>query len=109
MIREAKEEIGVIPIKYEKMGVIEFLEYLKAEKVNLKFHLYIATQWRGIPRETEEMKPFWLLITNIPYQKMFVDDKYWLPLVLEGKKIKVFFEFDEKWNLENYKIENINV
>jgi len=38
---------------------------------------------------------------------MFPDDKYWLPLILEGKKIKAFFEFNENWELLSHKIEDL--
>ena len=39
---------------------------------------------------------------------MFPDDKHWLPLVLEGKKIKAYFEFDENWNLISKVIDDLN-
>lgn len=107
MLRETKEEINVIPTKYEKMGIVEFIEFVKGEKTNLKFHLYVATEWEGTPSESEEMKPVWFPLEKIPYDKMFPDDQYWLPLVLEGKKIKAFFDFDKNWNLLSYKIEDL--
>lgn len=31
------------------------------------------------------------------YEIMFPSDQHWLPYILEGKKIKAFFEFDEEW------------
>lgn len=108
MIRETQEEILITPTKYEKVGVMEFVEYYKQNKENVVFHLYIATQWDGEPQETEEMKPQWFNINNIPYDKMFEDDKYWLPLILEGKKLNAFFEFDEEWNLLDKKIKELN-
>lgn len=91
MIRETKEEILVTPIKYEKVGYIEFDEYYKNSKIRLAFHLYLIYEWEGEPTETDEMKPEWFNINNIPYDKMFPDDKYWLPLILEGKKDKSLF------------------
>lgn len=108
MIREAKEEINITPLIYEKMGEVNFLEYENGKKVKLKFHLFLATAWEGIPSETEEMKPYWFNIADIPYEKMFVDDKYWLPFVLKGKKINGFVQFDENWNLEKCDIQEIN-
>ena len=107
MIRECQEEVSVTPTKYEKVGFIDFLEYAKGEKENVLFHLYIATSWEGTPTESDEMVPHWFNIKNIPYDKMFPDDKYWMPLILEGKKIKAFFEFDENWNIINNTIEEV--
>ncbi len=99
MIRETQEEISVTPIKYEKVGLMEFDEYYKGNKENVVFHLYLVTEWNGEPTESDEMLPKWFDINEIPYENMFADDKYWLPLVLNGKKIKAYFEFDEEWNL----------
>ena len=91
MIRETQEEINVTPTKYEKIGIVEFDEYYKGKKQNLVFYLYFIHEWEGKPSESDEMKPKWFEIDNIPYDKMFPDDKYWLPLVLEGKKDKSIF------------------
>ena len=99
MIRETEEEIKVTPIKYEKVGEIEFDEFYKENKQRLVFHLYLVYEWSGNPTESEEMSPKWFDINNIPYDKMFPDDKYWLPLILQGKKVKAYFDFDENWNI----------
>lgn len=107
MLRETEEEIGVIPTKYEKVGVLDFIEFYKGEKANIVTHLYTASEWNGEPKESEEMIPHWVGVKEIPYDKMFVDDKYWLPLILEGKKIDVFFEFDEDWNVISKRIDEI--
>ncbi len=99
MLRETEEEIKVTPTKYEKVGVIEFDEYYKGKKQNVVFHLYIVNEWKGTPSESEEMKPEWFNINDIPYDRMFPDDSYWLPLVLKGKKVNAYFDFDEDFNI----------
>lgn len=107
MIRETQEEIAVTPIEYEKVGIIEFDEFYKGQKEKVMFHLYVASEWQGEPTESDEMKPEWFDIQSIPYDKMFPDDKYWLPLILEGRKIKACFDFDEEWNLLGKKIDDM--
>lgn len=107
MIRETKEEIGVTPITYEKVGIVSFDEFYKGEKVNLIFYLYFVTEWEGTPTESEEMKPNWFSLDSIPYNQMFPDDKYWLPLILEGRKINAYFDFDEDWNLLSKDIKDL--
>lgn len=102
MLREAYEEAGIKPINYISMGENEYSEFINGEPVKLKFYLYVADSWVGEPIETEEMKPYWFDIDKIPYDNMFVGDIYWLPLVLENKKIHGYFEFDENWNLINH-------
>lgn len=107
MIRETQEEINVTPTKYEKVGLIELDEYYKGKKENVVFNLYMIYEWDGEPSESDEIKPGWFDINEIPFSKMFTDDKYWLPLVLEGKKLKAYFEFDKNWNMLSKKIENL--
>ncbi len=107
MIRETQEEINVTPTQYEKVGVIEFDEFYKGNKEKVVFHLYTVTKWEGTPSESDEMDPKWFDIKEIPYDKMFPDDTYWLPLILDGKKIKGYFEFDEDWNIISKSIEEI--
>lgn len=109
MIRETEEEINVTPTKYEKVGEIEFDEYYKGNKQNLVFHLYLAYEWIGEPSESDEMSPKWFDIEEIPYDSMFPDDKYWLPLIIEGTKIRAYFEFDEEWNLLSKNIEDLYI
>lgn len=50
----------------------------------------------GNPTETEEMAPKWFDENNIPYSNMWADDRYWLPLLLQGKRFKGKFEFDDE-------------
>ena len=104
MIRETEEEISVIPIDYEKMGLIEFDEYYKGKKENVVFHLYMINEWKGIPKESDEVAPEWFNMDEIPYNKMLPDDIYWLPQVLKGKKVNGYFDFDENWNLISKKV-----
>jgi 8-oxo-dGTP pyrophosphatase MutT (NUDIX family) len=83
-IRETQEEIGVTPIDLKLVGTIKFYE-----KTDPTFghhaHIYLATKWQGQPAETEEMRPKWFNIKNIPYNDMWADDQYWLPMLLAGK------------------------
>lgn len=107
VIRETKEEIDVDLIEYEKVGLIDFIEIYKGEKENVVMHVYIASKWEGEPKESDEVKPVWVDISNMPYDQMMPDDKYWLPQVLEGKKINAKFEFDENWELINKLVEEL--
>ena len=108
MIRETEEEISVTPTEYEEVGIIEFDEFYKGGKIKLVMHVYTVTKWDGELAESDETKPEWFNIENIPYDRMFPDDTHWLPYVLDGKKIKAYFEFDENWNILNKKIEELN-
>jgi len=32
------------------------------------------------------MRPEWFKVSGIPYEQMWIDDKYWLPLLLDNKR-----------------------
>lgn len=108
MIRECQEEIGVTPSCYEAMGTNSFTEYIDGQRKRLMFHLYVASMWEGEPTETDEMAPGWFHVDSIPYEQMFEADRYWLPAVLQGKKVAGEFEFDINWMLTSWKVEMTN-
>lgn len=61
----------------------------------LEVHIFRADKFLGEPTESEEMKPRWFHINDIPFKDMWPDDKYWIPLLLSGKKFKGKFLFGE--------------
>ena len=95
MIRETQEEISVTPTTYEKVGDIRFDEYFKGEPTLMHVHVFTATEWQGTPKESEEMSPQWFSVQDIPYNDMWSDDEYWLPLVIAGKKVSADFKLDK--------------
>jgi ADP-ribose pyrophosphatase YjhB (NUDIX family) len=100
MIRESQEEIFVTPTNYRRVALIRFNELFdNNQKQKIIMHVYLADEWVGEPSESEEMCPEWFKISDIPYQKMFADDVFWLPLVLEGKYILADFSFNKDWTL----------
>lgn len=86
MIREFKEEVNIDVKEHRKLGVIEF-EFLGKEEI-IEVHIFKILDYSGSPKESEEMKPEWFNLKSIPYNEMWPDDKYWLPLFLEGKNFK---------------------
>lgn len=104
MLRETLEEVGIVPTDYEKVGVVDCIEYKDGEKIKMLFHLYRASEWTGELKETEEMEPHWFSVDKIPYDDMWEDDKKWMPHLLYGNNFDAHFEFDEKGNLIDNKI-----
>ena len=93
-VREIKEEIGIDADKLEKVAFLRF-RFPYKEDWNQDVHVFLIKKWQGQPQESEEMLPKWFKTSDIPYQKMWDDDKFWLPLILEGKKIDADFIFKE--------------
>ena len=105
-IREMKEESGVEIKKMNKLGILEF-EYQDGSG-NMEVHIFYAKEFKGSPTESEEMKPKWFDVNEIPYNQMWPDDKYWLPMFLDEKRFKGRFLFDEFNKIVNYSLSEIN-
>lgn len=84
-IRECEEEIGVTPRSLKPAGELYFRDLPDVEHY---CHIYTTTEWEGDPHETEEMRPQWFTVSEIPFDKMWVDDKFWMPLLLDDKLFK---------------------
>jgi hypothetical protein len=81
--KETKVEIGAVPRDLKRMGILRF--QFKGEPEILEVHVFSCSDFEGEIKETEEMKPRWFKIEEIPFDQMWPDDKYWLPLLLEEK------------------------
>lgn len=83
--RELEEESGVKALDMRERGSIKF-HFLDTGMI-LNVYLYSATKFSGEPVESEEMRPQWFDIKDIPFKDMWPDDIFWLPKLLEGKNI----------------------
>lgn len=107
MLRETEEEINVKPTVYHQLAKIAFDQYFKGEHALMSVNVFVATQWDGEPTESEEMKPQWFPKDTLPYDAMWQDDPYWLPLVLEGKKIRASFVMDKEDTITEHHVEEV--
>ena len=108
-IRETEEEIGVKIKELEKVAVLNFY-FPYNQTWDQGVHVFLVKDWEGEPKETEEMMPKWFKAEEIPFGKMWDGDRFWLPQVLGGKKVKGKFVFKEgeKVSERNIKIvENV--
>lgn len=101
--REVKEEAGIDIGNMEKFGILDF--EFKGDPEILQVHIFKSDDFSGEPAESEEMKPQWFDIDEIPYDVMWPDDEYWLPLLLVGKKFKGKFVFGESDIILEQKLE----
>lgn len=90
-IRETREEVGVVPHGLVKRGELHF-QFL--DGYSLFCTVFLAQGCSGELCETDEADPFWVSLDAVPYDGMWQDDEHWLPLVLNGKSFRGFFEFD---------------
>ncbi|MBN1916165.1 8-oxo-dGTP diphosphatase [Candidatus Dojkabacteria bacterium] len=105
--REGKEEIGITILDYYKTAILEFT-FPHNRDWDQEVHVYFCQRWEGKPKETEEVIPIWMDIKKLDYTKMWSDDIYWFPMVLDRKLVKGKCEFDENQNLVKYSFSSAN-
>ncbi len=109
--RELTEECGITPLDMKKRGVILFEFDPDGNpfdgKPLVEVHIYSVTKFEGEPVETNEMLPQWFTHGKIPYYSMWPDDKFWLPLLLDGKNFEGTFHFADKDNISSYELKEV--
>lgn len=104
-IREMREESGLKVEELEERGIINF-QFLDTGKL-LEVHVFDVLKYNGEPIETEEMSPKWFNLDEIPFENMWADDIYWMPLFFKGNKFNGKFVFENNNKLLSHKIEII--
>jgi len=89
-VRETKEEVAVDVWGLEEAGQL-FFQFTDGYK--LHGTVFLASGHAGEPTETGEADPFWCAVDELPYDQMWADDRYWLPLALGGTFFKAYFVF----------------
>ncbi len=91
--RELFEESNVVASDLLELGTLIF-KFVDATP-DLEVHVFRVSEFSGELQETEEMRPQWFEVKDIPYEKMWADDIFWLPLLIAGQKFKGEFVFDK--------------
>lgn len=91
--RELEEEAGIRVENLSKVGIIEY-EFKENPEI-LQVHFFKSDDFLGEIKESEEMRPQWFHVNEIPFKEMWPDDIHWIPLFLSGKKFKGKFLLGE--------------
>lgn len=91
-IRETEEEVGLVPEELTHHGVLRFIF---TNGYHLEVHVFLSYRWRGTLTETDEAAPFWVAESDIPYERMWEDDRLWLPSVLRDRIVDAEMLFDD--------------
>jgi 8-oxo-dGTP diphosphatase len=54
----------------------------------------VAHRYEGTEIETAEALPFWCGVDEVPYDRMWEDDRYWVPLLFNRQMFVGFFVVD---------------
>ncbi|MBN1779224.1 MAG: 8-oxo-dGTP diphosphatase [Candidatus Buchananbacteria bacterium] len=104
--RELLEEVNLVANSLEKFGVINF--YFQHNDELHEVHIYRVIDYSGEIKESEEMKPQWFEIDQIPYDQMWDDDRVWYNYFFAGKKFRGEFTFKNFDQMIEHKIWETN-
>ncbi|HEY4520217.1 MAG TPA: 8-oxo-dGTP diphosphatase [Candidatus Paceibacterota bacterium] len=90
--RETFEETGLTARSLSQAGTIVF-KFKDGTGIH-EVHVFRCSDFEGEEKESEEMKPQWFAVDQIPYEDMWPADSYWLPYLIEGKNFKATFIYD---------------
>jgi 8-oxo-dGTP diphosphatase / 2-hydroxy-dATP diphosphatase len=106
LVREMQEESGITPTKFEKRGVLYF-EFKEIPEQIYEVNVFAINDYIGELIETDEMKPQWFDVNELPWNEMWSDDIHWYPLFLKGKNFRGNFLFDGQEKVIRHELEEI--
>lgn len=91
-VRETQEEVGITPLSPELAGELRF-RFVNGYQ--LQGYVFRSDAFEGEPGPTVEAVPFWCQVNRIPYDRMWADDRLWIPHLLDRKEFIGSFVFDD--------------
>jgi 8-oxo-dGTP diphosphatase len=100
-IRECHEELDITVSNLEYCGEHRF-QFVDGYSIHV--WVYRTRDFEGTPTESREAEPLWTPLGQIPFDEMWEDDKYWLPMLVRGERFQTRWIFDGD-NMIDYAIE----
>ncbi|XP_028395490.1 7,8-dihydro-8-oxoguanine triphosphatase-like [Dendronephthya gigantea] len=90
--RELSEECNLKTNKLDQVGILKF-EFVGQPQI-LEVHVFKTSKYEGTIQESEEMRPQWFEIDQVPFKEMWPDDDLWFPMMLNDEKFEGYFKFE---------------
>ncbi len=104
--RELQEESGLLVDLPDltPQGKITFV-FPNKPVWDQEVHLFVAQKWTGTPAESEEMKPQWFDLDDLPLHSMWDDSQFWISYILRRQSIEALFTMnDDNETVKEYSI-----
>ncbi len=92
-IREVREEVG-IDVDSPALEPAGELTFFLDDDPRINCHVFRTDRFDGEPSASPEARPEWFAVDEVPYDRMWEDDRHWLPGVLEGETVRGEFYFE---------------
>jgi len=74
--------------------------------VVMEVHVFQTSEFTGQIKESEEMKPEWFNLNEVPFTKMWPDDVFWWPHLLHSRGFIGYFKYTrESEEITDYTME----
>lgn len=91
-VRETQEETGLIVSQPQWCASLTF-EFPSHPDWNLALEVFTSRIYDGVLTPSTELTPWWCPVTELPLDRMWDDDGYWLARVLAGERLKGKFVY----------------
>ncbi|MDQ6658841.1 MAG: hypothetical protein M3Z00_11565, partial [Actinomycetota bacterium] len=58
-------------------------------------YVFVDRAWSGRVAPSDELRPAWFPVAELPLDRMWDDEQYWLSRVLGGESLNAEFVFDD--------------
>ena len=92
--REVTEESG-IQVAAESLREAAHITFLfpTCPAWDMTVEVFTSGTWSGEAVESEEIRPEWFPVTDLPFDRMWDDGKLWVPQVLGGERLRATFSY----------------
>lgn len=94
ILREVHEETGLRLDAVRPAGALD-LRFGNPPSHQLRVHVFTGDRFTGRPRGGREGAVRWYAIRRLPFDALWPDMRYWLPLVLAGGEVNGTCEYDD--------------
>ncbi|XOU94029.1 MAG: 8-oxo-dGTP diphosphatase [Candidatus Kerfeldbacteria bacterium] len=102
--RELEDESGLIATELTKVGVV-LIVYKDSDKM-IELHFFTTKTFKGVVKESNEMRPVWCNIDRLPLSEMWPNDSYYMDMIITNQKFIGYFILN---NPDDKKILSYNV